>query len=183
MCKGFGMFKRLLLGSIGCLALLAAGMASANAANQCYASVTEPLQKVGDTRLRVYFFRVYDATLYTQSGSYPESDSLALELNYLRNIRASQLIETTRDEWEKLGYDVNERAENWLQQLADIWPDVGQGDCLVAQSGNDQGVRFYNDAGFLGEVEDNDFSDRFFAIWLSENSSFRRNRDELVGER
>lgn len=155
---------------------------TAQAQQQCYADVTNDLSKVGETRLRVYFFRVYDATLFTASGAYPDEQETALQLNYLRDIRAQQLIDTTRDEWNKLGYSVDAVAEAWLAQLGQIWPDVSQGDCLIARH-VDQQIRFYNDQGLLGAIDDQNFAERFLAIWLSEQSSFRRNRDELVGAR
>lgn len=169
--------------ALGAVVGLAGLPTTAVAQQQCYSSVTSELEAVGETRLRVYFFRVYDATLFTDSGSYPDDTQVALQLNYLRSIRASQLVDTTRDEWEKLGYDIDDQAEQWLEQLAQIWPDVDQGDCLIAHTQSNQGVRFYNDQGALGEIEDSEFTERFLAIWLSENSSFRRNRDELVGAR
>lgn len=157
--------------------------AAAYAAGQCQADVTDALEKVGETRLRVYFFRVYDATLYTDSGQYPAAESVALELSYLRNIQAQQLVDTTRDEWESLGFKIDAQAEGWLDELQAMWPDVGQGDCLIAASDNYQQVRFYNQQGELGSIDNAQFAEQFFAIWLSENSSFRRNRDELVGAR
>lgn len=180
------MYKYVVKGSVLLSALTAFSIlasASALAAQQCQADVTEPLQKVGETRLRVYFFRVYDAALYTDSGAYPGADTVALQLNYLRDIRAEQLVDTTRDEWKSLGYTVDEQAEDWLQELQIMWPDVSSGDCLIATSENHQHVRFYNQQGALGSIDNEQFAEQFFAIWLSEKSSFRRNRDELVGAR
>ncbi|MCC5879036.1 MAG: chalcone isomerase family protein [Idiomarina sp.] len=180
------MFKCLFKSSVFVAALMGAGLLASPpvlAAEQCQAMVTEPLQKVGETRLRVYFFRVYDATLFTESGGYPDTDAVALQLNYLRDIRAEQLVDTTRDEWKNLGYSIDEQAESWLQQLQSMWPDVSNGDCLIAATDSQQQVRFYNHQGALGSIDDSQFAEQFFAIWLSENSSFKRNRDELVGAR
>lgn len=147
----------------------------------CWPQVTDPLQQVGQTRLKVLLFRVYDAVLYTDSGEYPTAGSVALSLNYLRNIRASQLLESTLEQWQKQGFDNTDQQQEWLAQLARIWPDVQRGDCLLAYSPDGQSVHFYHADGLLGKIEDHLFYQQFFAIWLSEESSYRRNRDELTG--
>lgn len=180
------MSKRLsMMSAIAVLSLSAQALSADKvyAADQCQAIITEPLEKVGETRLRVYFFRVYDAILYTDSGTYPDAQSVALELTYLRNINAKQLVDTTRDEWKSLGFTIDQQAEDWLNTLQTIWPDVSHGDCLIAASENKQQIRFYSKDGELGTIDSPQFAEQFFAIWLSENSSFRRNRDELIGVR
>lgn len=151
-----------------------------NAAS-CWPQVTESLQPVGQTRLKVLLFRVYDAVLFTDSGEYPAATAVALSLNYLRNIRASQLLDNTQEQWQKLGFDNLEQQKQWLAELAKIWPDVQRGDCLLAYSPDGQSVHFYHADGLLGKIEDRLFYQQFFAIWLSEKSSYRRNRDELIG--
>lgn len=147
----------------------------------CWPQVTAPLQQVGQTRLKVLLFRVYDAVLYTDSGEYPAATTVALSLHYLRNIRASQLLDNTQEQWQKLGFDNTEQQQQWLAQLAQIWPDVQRGDCLLAYSPDGQSVHFYHADGLLGKIEHPLFYQQFFAIWLSEKSSYRRNRDELTG--
>lgn len=150
-------------------------------AAECWSQVTTPLQQVGQTRLKVLLFRVYDAVLYTDSGEYPKATAVALSLNYLRNIPASQLLDNTQEQWQKLGFNNVEQQKQWLAQLAQIWPDVQRGDCLLAYSPDGQSVHFYHAGGLLGKIENPLFYQQFFAIWLSEKSSYRRNRDELIG--
>ncbi|RUO25603.1 hypothetical protein CWE09_02410 [Aliidiomarina minuta] len=152
-------------------------------ASQCTPEVTQELTKIGSTRLRVMLFRVYDAELMTDSGRYPEAEQVALRLDYLRSIKADTLVDTTEDEWEKLGYSIGDNERQWLSELRDMWPDVKSGDCLVAYHENGAGIRFYSADGELGKIASNAFATQFFAIWLDENSSYRRNRDELLGER
>lgn len=180
------MFKASMSKLIKLLIVVSAGFVNtpiAVAQQACYAPVTTDLELVGETRLRVYLWRVYDATLYTASGGYPDDTEVALQLNYLRNISAAQLVVTTRDEWQTLGYELDEQAEQWLAELSEMWPDVREGDCLIAHAQTQQGVDFYTAQGALGSISDAAFAERFLAIWLSEDSSFRRNRDELIGAR
>ncbi|RUO36590.1 chalcone isomerase family protein [Aliidiomarina sanyensis] len=157
-----------------------------NASDACAESLTNgsgdtSLQEVGSTRLRVLLFRVYDAALYSPSGRYDDPEERLLRLNYLRNFSASQLVEQTRDEWERLGFDLDDQANAWLETLAQMWPDVERGQCLVAHARDEYGTSFYGSEGYLGTIESDTFSDQFLAIWLSENARYRSSRDELVG--
>jgi hypothetical protein len=64
------------------------------------------LKKVGEAKLQVLFWDVYNSSLYSQTGQYQaESFPQALKIDYLRNIDANDLIEKTQDEWEKLGIE------------------------------------------------------------------------------
>ena len=75
--------------SLCLLALLLAGNAQA-----------EQLQLVGKARLEVLFWSIYDSRLYTADGSYTDGQRpLRLELEYLRDIEAADLVEQTRNEW------------------------------------------------------------------------------------
>lgn len=139
------------------------------------------LINVGETRVQVMFFKVYDAYLFTNTGVYPSYDHLQLELNYLRSIKSTALVNATADEWHKQGFPNNEQNARWLQQLYELWPDVNAGDCLVAEHRQGKGIAFYNNQGLLGEINSEEFANQFLAIWLSDNSSFKRNRNELVG--
>lgn len=172
------------------LKLVITGLATALAltlspayATQCTPEVTSELNKVGSTRLRVMLFRVYDAELMTDTGTYPEADKVALKLDYLRSIKADTLVDTTKDEWGELGYSIGDNERQWLSDLREMWPDVDSGDCLVAYHETDAGVTFFSADGELGKIENSEFATKFFAIWLDEKSSYRRNRDELLGVR
>ncbi len=151
-------------------------------AAECTASVPDDFSKVGQTRLSVYFWDVYDATLYSPSGKYKQDERQALLLEYLRDIKAKDLIETTEEEWQKLELN-SDKHEQWLEKLDAIWPDIKEGDCLLLVEKKDGTAEFYQGDKLLGEIEDKDFTEQFLAIWLSENSRFESERNELIGEK
>lgn len=138
-------------------------------------------EKVGETRLRVMLFRIYDAQLYTDTGRYSDAQAVALSINYGRSFTANTLVDQTRDEWERMGYTIDEEKESWLQELAKIWPDVERGDCIVAHTLGNGTTYFHGETGLLGSIQADGFAERFLGIWLSEDARFRSNRDELVG--
>lgn len=149
-------------------------------AAQCTNSVPADFDKVGETRLSVYFWDVYDAILYSPSGTYQKDQRQALLLSYLRDIEAEDLIETTGEEWQKLELD-SARHDEWLKKLGSIWPDIKEGDCLLLVEGKDGSAMFYQGDKLLGTIDDKEFTDQFLAIWLSENSRFQSERKELIG--
>ncbi|MCK7458446.1 chalcone isomerase family protein [Idiomarina aminovorans] len=151
-------------------------------AADCTTSVPEKFKRVGETRLSVYFWDVYDATLYSPSGTYKKEERQALLLEYLRDIKAKDLIETTEEEWQKLGLNSDNHAK-WLAKLDSIWPDIEEGDCLLLVEKSDGTAAFYQGDKLLGEVEDKHFTEQFLAIWLSEKSRFESERKALIGEK
>ncbi|MGI5308106.1 chalcone isomerase family protein [Rheinheimera sp. WS51] len=148
---------------------------------QCQPQLTSQLQLVGKSQLKVLFFRVYDAILHTDTGRYPDAETVALNLHYLRDIQAEELIENTAKQWQKLGYSDTALQQQWLKQLKQLWPDVKKGDCLLAFTPDGKIINFYNNTGLLGTINSAQFTKQFLAIWLSEHSSYPKNRNELIG--
>lgn len=156
------------------------------AASSCQQSIPSDFKQVGETRLSVLFWDVYDAQLFTQSGHYDwqrrKQFTTSLSLTYLRDIEAKELVETTGEEWQKLGYD-HEQQQQWLEQLNTLWPDIKEGDCLLLKEDDQGHAVFYQGTKKLGVVENADFTQQFLAIWLSPESRFKEERQELVGEK
>jgi len=147
----------------------------------CEPESAQDLKPVGKTRLSVWFWDVYDAQLLTDSGNYDDYQRRALRLSYLRDIEAKDLVETTKEEWQRLEIEVSNEHTQWLDKLNKMWPDVSEGDCLMLVE-NEQGhSTFYNADGILGSVESAQFTEDFLAIWLSPNSRFKEERNELIG--
>jgi hypothetical protein len=165
--------KRLLCGA---LALLTVNALAAD----CGRALPDTFKKVGDTRLTVYFWDVYDATLFSPSGSYGQSQRYALLLSYLRDIDADDLIDTTKEEWDDLDLDASQH-DRWLAQLKDIWPDIEEGNCLLLLETEAGFAEFYQGERLLGTIKDEAFTQQFLAIWLSKNSRFQDERNELIG--
>lgn len=158
--------------------------ATSSYASQCAA--VEPfkeLKPVGKTRLLVWFWDVYDAELRTETGAYENAQRRALQLNYLRDIKAKDLVDTTEEEWQRLNIRVSDEHKQWLQRLETMWPNVRKGDCITLVETIDGHAQFFGPEGELGVVESAQFTDDFLAIWLDEKSRFKSERDELIGAR
>ncbi len=156
--------------SLWLLALLLAGNAQA-----------EQLQLVGQARLEVLFWSIYDSRLYTADGSYTDGQRpLRLELEYLRDIEAADLVEHTRNEWQHLQLRAQEK-ELWLQELARLWPDVREDDVLALEMSESGRSTFLLNGKPLGSIDDPQFGPSFLAIWLSPDTSRPELRRSLIG--
>ena len=143
------------------------------------------LEIIGQTTLKRFGIHIYDATFWMLEDKTPDfltTNTCALSITYARNIRAQRLLSSTKKEWQRLGFAEQYPIEAWLLILESIWPDVKKGDQLVVISNPDGKTTFYNNHRSLGTIEDPNFGAVFLAIWLDENSRFKKNRKELLGE-
>ncbi|CUA82547.1 chalcone isomerase family protein [Pseudidiomarina woesei] len=156
---------------------------AASFASQCAAVAPfNELKPVGKTRLQVWFWDVYDAELRTETGAYTdEAQQRALQLSYLRDIKAKDLVDTTAEEWERLQITITADHQQWLNRLQEMWPNVTEGDCITLVETNEGHAQFFGPEGELGVIESAQFTDDFLAIWLDKNSRFKSERNELIG--
>jgi len=165
--------RQLLAAIAACMLLGSAGGAPA----------AEDLRKVGEARLKVMFWSVYDSRLFTSNGNYePGTRPLRLEIEYLLDISADKLIKRTAQEWETMGREHPAQSQ-WLDQLAQLWPDVSKGDVLTLEINEEERATFFLNGERLGTMDDADFAQQFVDIWLSPESSRPELRLALIGEK
>ena len=136
---------------------------------------------VGEARLKVLLWKVYDSALYTPSGSWLGAGPYQLSLTYLRDIPVEQLIKETRKAWDEQNR-MHPEQENWLRALAEMWPDISAGDNLVFGVGADDQNQFWFNGQSIGGIDHPDFAAFFGGIWLSEDSPRPALRARLIGE-
>lgn len=139
------------------------------------------MKLVGQAKLSVLFWDVYNSSLYTPSGRFEGINApLKIKLVYLRNIGSRELVDATREQWRKLGMYRPEH-ESWLQQLQTMWPDVKSGDNITLDWSDPMLSRFYFNGKLLGTIDNPDFGKLFAAIWLSEKTEYPKVRKQLIG--
>lgn len=156
--------------------------AASSFASQCsMVDSFNELKPVGKTRLKVWFWDVYDAELRTETGAFSNAEQRALQLSYLRDIKAKDLVDTTAEEWQRLDIAITDNHQQWLNRLTQIWPNVSKGDCITLVETAAGHAQFFGPEGELGVIESAQFTRDFLAIWLDENSRFKSARNELIG--
>jgi hypothetical protein len=139
------------------------------------------LKKVGEAKLKVLFWDVYNSTLYSQTGEYQaEAFPQALKINYLRDIDAEDLIEKTKEEWKKLGIE-QDTFSQWITMLTEIFPNIKKGDTLLLNVTENQQSEFFFNGKTIGTITDQTFGKSFLRIWLDENCSYPKVRNQLIG--
>jgi len=148
----------------------------------------QELNQVGEARLNFYFWPVYKASLYsnTTAFNFPMTRPFALQIDYLRAFTRQQLVEETRRQWQVMSGVSDEETgkaiqDDWLQQLDQILRDVNKTDVITLYVDQAGSSAFYFNETLLGVINDPVFSERFAAIWLSEQTTRPGFRKSLLG--
>ena len=144
------------------------------------ALATDVWPLVGEARLKVLIWEVYDSALFTPSGRWQGDAPYRLSLHYLRNIPAAKLVEETEKAWRDQGRN-HPRLNEWLGLLGDLWPDITEGDNLVFGLNELGDSAFWFNDSPLGSIKDRDFGPLFGGIWLDPDTPRPELRAQLIG--
>lgn len=162
----------------GVMALLGLSPAMAN---DYIGTMVPDAQKVGSARMTYMFWDVYDATLYAPQGKWSADSPFALKLTYLRDLHGQKIVDRSIKEMRNQGYDNEIRLAAWHTQMRDIFPDVKEGDVITGIFTADKQTLFYNGEQEIGHINDPEFGQRFFDIWLNSKTSEPELRTALLG--
>lgn len=138
------------------------------------------LKKIGEARLSMLFWDIYDIELYAENGAVNEKDALALAITYMVEIEGADIADRSAQEMRKQGSATEVQLATWHTQMKEIFPDVSEGTKLVGVKNPTGEAVFYHDGKRVGTVKDPDFTDAFFDIWLSEKTSEPELREQLL---
>lgn len=139
------------------------------------------LHMVGEARLTFMIWSIYDSRLYSADGDYVEGQlPLRLEIQYLRDVRAADLVRHTQSEWQKQGI-AHAGRQDWLQALSLLLPDVRKNDVLAVEVDQQGRSAFLVNGQALGHIDDPNFGVHFLDIWISPRTSQPELRLELLG--
>lgn len=129
---------------------------------------------LGRTRLSVWGFQVYDASLWATAAfgaSRYASTPLALELRYLRNFSAADIAARSIKEMRRSQPFSEAEAARWTGEMLRVFPDVRTGDRILGVLRPGQGAAFWVNGNPAGDIRDAEFARLFFGIWLSPHTS------------
>ena len=178
--------RRRLLGLLAAWPCVAAATRAAQPLPPELKGELDSARLLGEARLRYLGLHVYDIRLWGDAGlggRDPVGVPLALELQYARALEGKSIAERSLKEMQGLGSIGPAQAEQWLQQMRQIFPDVNKGDRITGVQRPGEAARFFVNGQPRGEVRDADFTRLFFGIWLSPHTSQPRLREALLGTR
>jgi Chalcone isomerase-like len=170
-------FQNLLCGTLVLLASLVVN--GPVHAKESLDSYVKGLQLQGQGRMTFWGFDVYDARLYV--GDQRGQTGFALDLNYLRSLKGSDISKRTIDEMQRLGVSETNRSV-WGKKLDGIFPDVVSGSSLTAIHIPGRGTVFLHNGKPAGEIAGDDFAKAFFSIWLDPKTAAPKLRTALIGQ-
>lgn len=136
---------------------------------------------VGEARLKVLLWNVFDAKLYAENAKYNPEQPFALSLSYLREIKGSEIVAKSITEMQAQNQFSQEELVKWKTQLAAIIPDVGPDTTITGVRDKDANTLFYKNGEIIGQIDNKRFTQGFFNIWLGENTSESKLRKQLLG--
>ena len=139
------------------------------------------LKKCGTALLKVLFWEVYESSLYTPDGTWQDDTRpFRLDIRYLRTISAEDLVKQTGKEWAEQG-KASPQHTTWMEDLRTLWPDVTSED-VISLAVDKAGVStFLFNGEVIGRLQDPQFGEDFSGIWLAENTTRPKLRDQLIG--
>ncbi len=138
---------------------------------------------IGGGRLRIFGFQIYDAKLWAEPGFRVDNfatQTLALELSYLRGFDNQAVAERSIAEMRRSGPVSAALAEKWTAAMLGVLPNVKKGDRVLGVHRPGVGAAFWMNGKPLGEIRDAEFARRFFGIWLSPDTSEPGLRNALL---
>jgi hypothetical protein len=151
------------------------------------------LKLIGQASFSYLFWDVYDSYLFGPAGAVFGTNfgnnftsnqaskgnfPLSLVITYKRDIKANDLIDSTKEQWQHLGIPPAQ-FDPYLPTLKQ-WPNLSKGDELALVVYADFSVFFYN-RKFLALQDDRQFGFDFISIWLSPKTSEPKLRKKLLG--
>ncbi len=171
--------------AIGLLLAGAAGLAAARAVPLELAGSLPDATLGGNARLTYFGIKVYDASLWVApefSVTEFQRHAFALELSYLRGFSGASIAQRSVAEMRRQGGASEGQLARWEQKMREVFPDVRKGDRLTGVNQPGTGAAFLLNGKPLATIADEEFSRRFFGIWLSTQTSDVRLRMALISQ-
>lgn len=139
----------------------------------------------GRGRMSFIGLHLYDIRLFggaQRVGSDWATTPLALAIDYARSFDGGRIAERSLAEMKRQGTIDAATGERWLAAMRRLFPDVQAGDRLTGMQRPGEAALFFLNGSPRGEVRDAAFTQRFFGIWLSPQTSEPALRDSLLGD-
>ena len=138
---------------------------------------------IGSATFKVAFWKIYNIALYADASNsepYNGTAPYALEIEYLRDFSGEAMADKSVELIADQGFEDEYMLEIWQEKMIEIFPDIDKGTVLTGIYTKENTSVFYGDGQYLGVLDDPDFCEYFFDIWLGEDTSQPDLRAELI---
>lgn len=88
-------------------------------------------EEVGEARLKIMFWKIYDAKLVASKGQWQANSPFALSLTYLRDFDGEDIASRSVDEMRDIGYEDEVELAKWYEQMRSVFPNVKEGENIT----------------------------------------------------
>ncbi|TLU67207.1 hypothetical protein FE810_02680 [Thalassotalea litorea] len=143
-------------------------------------------QKVGEAQLKMLFWDVYLAKLFTPDGDFESASAgiehpLRLHLTYFLDIEGEKLAEETKKQWRKMDFEHPENS-GFIEELAVVFPDLQEQDSLAIETSSKGEAKLFHNQQLIHEFAPSVQVDQFLAIWVSDKSTRPKLMKQLTGQ-
>jgi hypothetical protein len=168
-----------LIAILASMALLVSAWAAARPSE--LSDVIASPKPYGTATLSWLFLTVYEASLWTDAEVWSMDRPFALVIVYRMSFTREELVERTLEEMARTSPQFGAPArERVSQALRKAFPDVKSGDRITALHVPGRPVAFFHNGAPTSQVDEANFPDAFFGIWLSPRTSEPELRNNLL---
>jgi hypothetical protein len=144
--------------------------------------VASEMKLIGQGTLKVLFFEVYDIRLLADSKPFSWKNKFQLEFEYKREVKKETVIESSIKEMRRQSSFLDKDINKWQEYLEISIKPVQEGSqATVTWNPNGQ-ITFHYQSSEPTTIEDENFARAFLNIWLGEETSQPKLRNQLLGD-
>ena len=136
---------------------------------------------IGEGTLKVFFMEIYDLRLIADSPNFSWQNKFKLDFIYTRDLKKESVIKSSIKELRRQSSVTESDIESWQRYLEQSIKSVQEGSHATVLWSPDGHITFYYENSDPTIIEDEGFARAFLNIWLGEETSQPRLRNELLG--
>ena len=145
-------------------------------------AVASEMKLIGQGTLKVLFFEVYDVRLLADSKAFSWKNKFQLEFEYKREVNKQSVIESSVKEIRRQSNVLDKDINQWQEYLEQSIHPVQEGSQATVSWNPSGQITFHYQSSEPTTIEDENFARAFLNIWLGEETSQPKLRNQLLGE-
>ena len=136
---------------------------------------------IGEGTLKVFFMEIYDLRLIADSPTFSWQNKFKLDFIYTRDLKKDSVIESSIKELRRQSSVSESDIESWQGYLEQSIKPVQEGTHATVLWNPEGHITFHYENYEPTTIKDEGFARAFLNIWLGEETSQPKLRDELLG--
>ena len=138
---------------------------------------------VGEARLKVVFFKIYDAQLFAPQGRYSPYDPYCLRLTYLIDAKKNRIISQTVKEMRRMEVASAEQIDRWIPKMEAAFISMAKGSQADFIHTPDGRLTLVANNVVISVIDDTALAKAIMDIWLGPKVRSRDFQNSLMGRK